>query len=119
MDDVVFYTGETAILRISIVDSVGAPVNLLGYDIRWELQSFPPLVKTQNDGQIEGNVFIVTLTPQETESLLPRGLSTIRYLYEMKVKSLGDASVSLVLRGCLRINRSHITVAEMSNSQES
>jgi hypothetical protein len=111
-DDLMFATGETVHFRVSVLDADGEPLPLAGYSIRWELQGPAVLVKTQADMVIAGNAFSITLTPEETEALLPARAMSARYKHEAKIKS-PTGVVSQVRKGTVLVSRSNITVAEM------
>jgi hypothetical protein len=112
-DDLMFATGETVHFRILVVDDAGDDLALAGYSIRWELQAPTPLVKNTADMVIAGNAFSITLTPEETEALLPaRRTMSARYEHEAKIKS-PTGVVSQVRKGTVLVSRSNITVAEM------
>jgi len=79
--------------------------NLSGADIRWVLaknitgESIITKKSTQGDITIEGNTFIVDLSPEDTSGLEPN----TRYYHESEITD-SEGYVSTVASGYMRLN---------------
>jgi len=105
--DFEMWEGDTQVLRVSVTDKDGNPVNLVGFDLKWVLKRHvgapqDEIVKTLADGISldedvpEKNVFEIRLEPADT-----LGLSGTYYHEAEGVDVDGNVSTLMVGRAVI------------------